>query len=84
MSDPMQYLQAREHAEHEFGAQYDDIRERYAAERLDMWMYDASEEAHHEYMNKVYMAGFGDDWFAYEAHHKQLVKDMEDMDDHNE
>ena len=83
MSDPMRFLQAREHADHTFGAQYDDIRERYHAERLDMDAYAASEEAHHEYMNRVYKAGFGDDCEAYEAYHKQLSKDIEDMEHDN-
>ena len=69
----MYYSQAQEHADHVFGAQYDDVRERYHAERLDMEMYDASEREHYEYMQKVYDAGFGDDEEAYEAYWKTTL-----------
>ena len=69
----MYYSQAQEHADHVFGAQYDDVRERYHAERLDMEMYDASEREHYEYMQKVYDAGFGDDEQAYEAYWKRTL-----------
>ena len=69
----MYYSQAQEHADHVFGAQYDDVRERYHAERLDMEMYDASEREHYEYMQKVYDAGFGDDEEAYEAYWKRTL-----------
>ncbi len=76
----MYYSQAQEHADHVFGAQYDDVRERYYAERLDMEMYDASEREHYEYMQKVYEAGFGDDWQAYESHFQQLDKDIQQFE----
>ena len=56
----------QEHADHVFGAQYDDIRERYASEIQDMRDYEESEREHYEYMQKVYEAGFGDDDQAYE------------------
>ena len=69
----MYYSQAQEHADHVFGAQYDDVRERYHAERLDMEMYDASEREHYEYMQKVYDAGFGDDEEADEAYWKRTL-----------
>ena len=58
--------QLQEHLDHEFGAQYDDIRERYASEIQDMRNYEESEREHYEYMQKVYEAGFGDDDQAYE------------------
>ena len=49
----------QEHADHTFGAQYDDIRERYASEiEYERWWY--------EYMQKVFEAGFGEDDDAYE------------------
>jgi hypothetical protein len=63
---------AQEHADHEFGAQYDDVRERYASEIQDMRDYEESEREHYEYMQKVYEAGFGEDCEAYEAYWKRL------------
>ena len=77
MMDLVGYDHAREHADHVFGAQYDDIRERYASEMRDLEMWEASEREHCEYMQKVYEAGFGDDWEAYEAHFQQLDKDIQ-------
>ena len=76
----MYYSQAQEHADHVFGAQYDDVRERYASEIRDMEMYAQSEQEHYEYLQKVYDAGFGDDWKAYEAHFKQLDKDIQQFE----
>ena len=73
----MYYSQAQEHADHVFGAQYDDVRERYHAEIQDMRDYEESEREHYEYLSKVYEAGFGDDWQAYEAHFQQLDKDIQ-------
>ena len=58
--------QLQEQLDHEFGAQYDDVRERYATEIQDMRDYEESEREHYEYMQKVYEAGFGDDDQAYE------------------
>ena len=68
---PSQQLQ--EHLDHEFGAQYDDVRERYASEIQDMRDYEASEREHYEYMQKVYDAGYGDDSDAYEADWKRTM-----------
>tara|TARA_B100000287_G_C20657220_1_gene788931 strand:- start:220 stop:441 length:222 start_codon:yes stop_codon:yes gene_type:complete len=65
--------------EHEFGAQYDDVRERYHAEMLDIKAYEEAEEDYHEYMTKVYNAGFGDDSEAYEDYFKQLDKDSQEF-----
>ena len=59
--------QLQEHLDHEFGAQYDDVRERYANEIQDMRDYAESEQEHYEYLWKVQEAGFGDDYEAYEA-----------------
>ena len=78
MIDLVGYNHAQEHADHVFGAQYDDIRERYHAERLDMEMYDASEQEHDEYMWKVKQAGFGDDWEEYEAYWAHVLKTAEE------
>ena len=75
----MFYSQYQEHMDHEFGAQYDDVRERYSAEIKDLEMYAKSEEEHYEYMGKVYEAGFGDDSEAYEDYFKQLDKDSQEF-----
>ncbi len=56
----------QEHADHVFGAQYDDVRERYASEVRDLEMFAESEQEHYEYMWKVKEAGFGEDCDAYE------------------
>ena len=56
----------REHLEHEFGAQFDDIRERYASEIEDLRQDDLAYADEMEYRQKVYDAGFGDDCGAYE------------------
>ena len=63
----------QEHLDHEFGAQYDDVRERYASEIQDMRNYEESEREHYEYMQKVYDAGYGDDDQAYEADWKRSM-----------
>jgi hypothetical protein len=56
----------QEHADHVFGAQYDDVRERYASEVRDLEMFAESEQEHYEHMWKVKEAGFGEDCDAYE------------------
>jgi len=56
----------QEHADHVFGAQYDDVRERYASEVRDLEMFAESEQEYYEYMWKVKEAGFGEDCDAYE------------------
>ena len=78
MSSPQQYLAMQEHADHEFGAQYDDVRERYASEIRDLEMYAESEQEHYEYMQKVYEAGFGEDWEEYEAYWAHVLKTAEE------
>ena len=62
---------AQEHANHEFGAQYDDVRERYASEIRDLEIDNLITADHYEYMQKVYDAGYGDDSDAYEANWKR-------------
>ena len=66
MIDLVGYDHARDHADHVFGAQYDDIRERYASEIRDLEVDNLMTACHYEYMQKVYDAGFGDDDQAYE------------------
>ena len=70
---------AQEHADHVFGAQHDDIRERYASEIADMRHWAEADEEHNEYMQKVYEAGFGDDQDAYEASWKRSIEYFEGM-----
>ncbi len=81
MIDLVGHNHAQEHADHVFGAQYDDVRERYHAEIQDMRDYEESEREHYEYMQKVYEAGFGDDWEAYESHSEQLAKDIQQSEE---
>ncbi len=56
----------------------DAIRERYAAELADLKADDLAQEAHDEYMNRVWESGFGSDWFAYEEYWKRLDKYAQD------
>ena len=70
---------AQEHANHEFGAQYDDVRERYASEIQDLRDYEESEREHYEYLYKVKEAGF-DTPEEYEAYWKRLEKEAEEQD----
>ena len=72
---------AQDHADHVFGAKYDDVRERYSAEIADMKHWAEADEEHEKYMQKVYEAGFGDDQDAYEASWKRTI---EYFKDHNE
>ena len=67
---------AQEHANHEFGAQYDDVRERYASEIQDMRDYEESEREHYEYLQKVKDAGF-DSPEEYEAYWTHLIETAE-------
>ena len=62
---------AQEHANHEFGSQYDDVRERYASEIQDLRDYEESEREYYEYLQKVKDAGF-DTPEEYEAYWKRL------------
>ena len=62
---------AQEHANHEFGAQYDDVRERYASEIQDLRDYEESEREYYEYLQQVKDAGF-DTPEEYEAYWKRL------------
>ena len=68
---------AQEHADHVFGAQYDDVRERYAAELEDLRQDDLQYEWWQGYMTKVWNAGFGDDSDAYEDSRKRTFAYVE-------
>jgi len=68
----------QEHLDHEFGARYDDVRERYASEIRDLEIDNLMTNEHNEYMQKVYDAGYGDDDRAYEANWKRTIAYFED------
>jgi|TARA_R110000824_G_scaffold401153_1_gene611090 hypothetical protein len=70
---------AQEHADHVFGAQYDDVRERYASEIRDLEIDNLITQEHYEYMQKVYDAGFGEDCDAYESMWKRTIKYYENQ-----
>ena len=69
----------QEHADHVFGAQYDDVRERYASEIRDLEMFAESEQEHYEYMWKVKEAGFGEDCDAYEREWERTLNYYENQ-----
>jgi len=69
----------QEHADHVFGAQYDDVRERYASEVRDLEMFAESEQEHYEYMWKVKEAGFGEDCDAYEREWERTLNYYENQ-----
>ena len=54
--------------EEEFYAKQDAIRERYACQIEDARREALIEQEMHDYYNKVWAAGFGDDCEAYEAY----------------
>ena len=66
----MYYSQAQEHADHVFGAQYDDVRERYASEMEDLRIDDLMYQDEMEYRQKVHDAGFAspEEYEAYWTH----------------
>jgi len=70
----LQSQQLQEHLDHEFGARYDDVRERYASEIRDLEIDNLITADHYEYMQKVYDAGYGDDSDAYEADWKRTIE----------
>tara|TARA_R110002167_G_scaffold65261_3_gene184393 strand:+ start:105 stop:371 length:267 start_codon:yes stop_codon:yes gene_type:complete len=62
---------AQEHADHVFGAQFDDVRERYASELEDLKACGWADEDEMKYRQTVYESGFGDDIDAYESSWKR-------------
>ena len=74
MFDPRQ-----EHIDHVEGARYDDIRERYASELDDLKADFENYQYEQEYMQKVYDAGFGTDWEAYEASWTRTIEYYENQ-----
>ena len=79
MMDLVGYDHAREHADHVFGAQYDDVRERYHREAEDMRNESLMSDEYQEYMQKVYDAGFGEDAEAYEANWARTIEYYESL-----
>lgn len=73
--------QRREEMWDDYFAAGDAIRERYASEAADLRANAAAEEAHDEYMNRVWYAGFGSDWFAYEEAWRRTIKYYEDLNE---
>ena len=70
----MSYSHAQEHADHVFGAQYDDVRERYASELEDIKAMERADRYEEEYRYLVTQAGFPDTlegWDEYEASWKR-------------
>lgn len=57
----------QEHMDHEFGAQYDHVRERYACQIEDARREALIWQEEQEYMTRVWDAGHGTDYEAYEA-----------------
>lgn len=61
-------------AEEEFYAGQDAIRERYACQIEDARREALIEQEHQDYMNKVWLAGYGDDQDEYEAYWTRTLK----------
>ena len=59
----------------------DDIRERYHREIEDIKHEGLVEQEWHEYMNKVWAAGYGEDVDAYEAYWKRTLEYYETRSD---
>ena len=70
----MFHSHAKEHADHVFNSQFDDVRERYASEIRDLRINDLIEADERRYLQQVWDAGFGRDEDAYEAYWKRLLK----------
>ena len=69
--------QLQDHLDHEFGAQYDNVRERYSSELEDLKKDDLAYADETKYRQKVYDAGFGDDCEAYEESWKRTIEQAE-------
>jgi len=63
-----------EHLEHIINSENDDKRERYACQLEDIRNEALIEQEHHEYMNRVWEAGYGTDADAYEAYWTRTLK----------
>ena len=63
----------------DYFAKDDAIRERYWQEAEDMRNESLISDEHQEYMQKVYDAGFGEDWKEYEAQWKRSLEHAEQL-----
>ena len=69
----------REEMWDDYFAKDDAIRERYWREAEDMKNESLMSDEHQEYLQKVYDAGFGEDYKAYEEYWKRLEKEAEEQ-----
>ena len=67
----------REEMWDDYFAKDDAIRERYWREAEDMRNESLMSDEYQEYMQKVYDAGFGEDWKEYEAYWKRIQEPPE-------
>ena len=58
----------------DYYAKSDSIRERYHREMQDIKNYDLIEQEHSEYMNKVWLAGYGEDQDEYESYWNRTLE----------
>ena len=63
----------------DYFAKDDSIRERYWREAEDMRNESLMSDEHQEYMQKVYDAGFGEDWKEYEAQWKRSFEHAQQL-----
>ena len=73
--------QRRDEMWDDYFAASDAIRERYAAELDDLKQDALAQQEHDEYMDRVWHAGFGRDWFAYEEQWRRTMKYYEDLNE---
>ena len=64
----------------DYFAKDDAIRERYWREAEDMRNESLMSDEYQEYMQKVYEAGYGEDWEAYEAYWKRTLEYYKQFD----
>ena len=65
----------------DYFAASDAIRERYASELEDIKADEAQQADHDEYMDRVWHAGFGTDYLAYEEQWRRTMKYYEDLNE---
>ena len=63
----------------DYFAKDDAIRERYWREAEDMRNESLISDEHQEYLQKVYDAGFGEDWKEYEAQWKRSLEHAQQL-----
>ena len=64
----------------DYFAKDDAIRERYWREAEDMRNESLMSDEYQEYMQKVYDAGFGEDWEEYEAQWKRSLEHAQQLE----